>query len=86
MLKRREVLGGALLLLPLFRAARAESCGAADPNELGPFYRAGAPERAVLCDTGEPGEPCRLRGRVLGESCAPIAGALVEAWHADHHG
>jgi len=86
MLTRRELFGGALLLLPLVRAARAESCGAADPNELGPFYRAGAPQRAVLCDTVEPGDPYRLRGRVLGEGCAPVADALVEAWHADHHG
>ena len=86
MLTRRELFGGALLLLPLVRAARGESCGAADPNELGPFYRAGAPQRAVLCDAAEKGEPYRLRGRVLGEGCDPIAGALVEVWHADHHG
>ena len=85
MLTRRELFGGALLLLPLMRA-RGESCGAADPNELGPFYRAGAPQRAVLCDASEPGDPYRLRGRILGEGCAPIAGALIEAWHADHLG
>lgn len=86
MLNRRELFGGALLLLPLVRSARAESCGAADPNELGPFYRAGAPERAVLCDSGEPGVPFRLRGRVLGEGCGALHSALVEVWHADDRG
>lgn len=86
MLTRRELFGGALLLLPLVRPGRAESCGAADPNELGPFYRAGAPERAALCDPSEPGRRYVLRGRVLGEGCTPIAGALVEAWHADDQG
>src|SRR5437588_9393761 len=82
---RREVFGGALLLVPLLRA-RAESCGAADPNELGPFYRSGAPERATLCDASEPGRRYVLHGTVLGESCAPLASALVEVWHADHKG
>ncbi len=86
MLKRRELFGGALLLLPLVRSARGESCGAADPNELGPFYRAGAPQRAVLCDRGEPGVPFRLRGRVLGEGCGALENALVEVWHADDRG
>ena len=33
-----------------------------------------------------PGEPMRLGLRVLGSSCAPIAGAKVEIWHADSTG
>ena len=82
---RRELFGGALLLMPLLRA-RAEGCGSVEPNELGPFYRAGAPERAELCDAGEPGDRFRLQGRVLGEGCEPLSGALVEVWHADHRG
>jgi catechol 1,2-dioxygenase len=82
---RRDLFGGALLLLPLLRA-RAEGCGGADPNELGPFYRAGAPERATLCDASEPGKRFAVNGRVVGEGCAPIAGALVEVWHASDKG
>jgi protocatechuate 3,4-dioxygenase beta subunit len=82
---RRELFGGALLLVPLLRA-RGESCGAADPNELGPFYRASAPERATLCDAAEPGKRFTAKGRILGEGCAPIAGALVEVWHASDKG
>ena len=73
------------MLLPLVRV-RAEGCGAADPNELGPFYRAGAPERATLFDAGELGDRYLLEGRVLGEGCEPLAGALAEVWHADHQG
>src|SRR4051812_50094466 len=82
---RRELFGGALLLLPLMRA-RAESCGVADPNEIAPFYRAGAPERAVLHDEGQRGERYQLQTRVLGEGCVPIAGALGEVWQGGEAG
>jgi catechol 1,2-dioxygenase len=89
MLSRRELLGGAVLLLPLLRArAFGEArCVLADPNELGPYYRAGAPERTDLCDAREPGDPVAFAGRILAaEDCRPVAGALVEVWHADAAG
>jgi catechol 1,2-dioxygenase len=85
---KREFLGGAVLLVPLLRARgrAAESCTRADPNELGPYYRAGAPERTSLCEPGEPGDPFAVEGRVIGDDCKAIAGALVEVWHADASG
>jgi protocatechuate 3,4-dioxygenase beta subunit len=89
MLTRRELLGGAVLLLPLFRAnARGDRCAAAaEPNELGPYYRASAPARASLCDAAEPGDPYALSGRIWGtDGCTPLADALVEVWHADASG
>jgi catechol 1,2-dioxygenase len=87
-LTRREVLGGAVLLLPLLRTRgwTADRCAFADPNELGPYYRAGAPQRTSLCEANEPGDPFALDGRVLDENCKPIANALVEVWHADASG
>lgn len=87
MLTRRQLLGGSVLLLPLWRARvfAAETCAVADPNELGPYYRAGSPQKTTLCDASEPGDPFRFEGRVLSD-CRPVAGALVEVWHADASG
>src|SRR4051812_12022760 len=89
MLTRRELLGGAVLLLPLLRShARARgSCAVTEPNELGPYYRANSPARASLCDPAEPGEPYALGGRIFSaDGCTPLAGALVEVWHASADG
>src|SRR5262245_10460149 len=89
MLTRRELLAGSVLLLPLFRErARADRCtAAAEPNQLGPYYRARSPARASLCDASEPGDPYALGGRIFGaDGCAPLANALVEVWHADVNG
>jgi catechol 1,2-dioxygenase len=87
-LTRREFLGGAVLLVPILRTRgwAADRCALADPNKLGPYYRAGAPQRTSLCDSNEPGDPFALDGRVIGDDCKPIAGALVEVWHADASG
>ena len=86
---RRQILGGALLLVPLLRSRprASERCRVADPNELGPYYRAGAPERTSLCDAREPGDRFRFAGRLLdADACRPLGGALVEVWHADSAG
>lgn len=86
---RRQMLGGAILLVPLLRSLprASERCRVADPNELGPYYRAGAPERTSLCDAREPGDPFTFAGHVLdADGCRPLAGALVEVWHADAAG
>jgi catechol 1,2-dioxygenase len=55
----------------------------------GPLYVAGAPEsfgHARIDGGSEPGQVLVMRGRVLGEGDAPVAGALVEVWHANHLG
>jgi catechol 1,2-dioxygenase len=55
----------------------------------GPLYVAGAPlseGHARLDDGTDPGETLVMRGRVLGEDGKPLAGALVEVWHANHLG
>src|SRR5262249_48689919 len=67
-------------------AGGGASCGGADPKGLGPFYGAGARERAELCDAGEPGKRFELTCRLLGEGCEPLKGALVELWQADARG
>lgn len=59
------------------------------PSTLtGPFYRADAPLLplgADLCRNGE-GERLLVRGVVRSLTGAPLAGALVEVWHANGQG
>ena len=59
------------------------------PSTLpGPFYRADAPDLplgANLCRNGD-GQPLAVTGRVTSLSGQPLAGALVEVWHANTAG
>lgn len=55
----------------------------------GPLYVAGAPEsvgEARLDNGNEVGETLFMQGQVLAEDGKPLAGALVEVWHANHLG
>ena len=72
--------------------ARDEAAGAAGgtPRTIeGPLYVAGAPlsdSRAVMSDEEEDGERLIVTGRVLNEEGEPLAGALVDVWHANRSG
>ncbi len=55
-------------------------------NELGPFYKRGAPASTNLIVPGEPGLPLVVSGKVLDPSGKPLSGATLEVWHADPHG
>lgn len=66
----------------------AQQCRITPRDQLGPFYSRNAPELTELCASGSGGK-ARLvvSGRVLGTpDCKPLAGALVEVWHADANG
>ena len=52
----------------------------------GPYFTPSSPERAILREAGIAGTPITLTGFVLTRSCHPIAGALVDLWHADDAG
>ncbi len=52
----------------------------------GPFFKPHSPERASLLELGLAGAKLLLSGFVLSTTCEPIAGALLEFWHADHEG
>jgi protocatechuate 3,4-dioxygenase beta subunit len=52
----------------------------------GPFYKPRSPERADLREPGSKGRPIELAGTVLTRRCRPVAGALIELWHADETG
>jgi protocatechuate 3,4-dioxygenase beta subunit len=52
----------------------------------GPFFKPRSPQRADLREPGLGGRVVELSGRVLTRACKPVAGALVDLWHADDKG
>ena len=57
---------------------------------LGPYHLPGAPVLGPLgqmpCRPDEGGEPLTLSGRVTGAAGRPLAGAVLDVWHADADG
>jgi protocatechuate 3,4-dioxygenase beta subunit len=56
------------------------------PQIEGPFFKPASPLRGDLREPGMAGRPVELAGYVLTRSCRPVAGALLELWHADDQG
>ncbi len=84
--RRRQLLFAGCVGLVILPAA-AQQCRGTPRDQLGPFYTRGAPEQSELCESGSGGrERLMVSGRVLGADCKPLAGALVEVWHADANG
>jgi protocatechuate 3,4-dioxygenase beta subunit len=52
----------------------------------GPFFKPSSPERTELAEAGMAGQPIELAGFVLSATCKPVAGALLDFWHADVKG
>lgn len=52
----------------------------------GPYFTPNSPERSSLLEDGIQGVYMLVSGRVLGTDCQPIAGALLDFWHADADG
>jgi protocatechuate 3,4-dioxygenase beta subunit len=52
----------------------------------GPFFKPRSPERADLREPGARARTVELAGFVLTRRCRPLAGALVDLWHADDRG
>jgi protocatechuate 3,4-dioxygenase beta subunit len=86
-----------LTLPPLRSSAYAQSdlpltpaCDDDDEPTLqqteGPYFTPNSPERTTLREAGMAGTPITLTGFVLTRSCRPVAGALVELWHANDAG
>jgi protocatechuate 3,4-dioxygenase beta subunit len=64
----------------------AGQCPETESNIEGPFYKAGAPERSSLWESGMRGNKLTVAGRVLNTRCEPIAYATVDAWQCDSDG
>jgi protocatechuate 3,4-dioxygenase beta subunit len=52
----------------------------------GPFFKPRSPQRVDLRESGASGRPVELSGLVLTRRCRPLAGAVVDLWHADDKG
>src|SRR5262245_17835765 len=71
-------------------AAFTPDCVETDENILGPYYKAGAPDRDTLYEPGDPGVRLTLTGSVFVRdqtsytpACTPLAGALLDVWQAN---
>jgi len=56
------------------------------PETQGPFFKPRSPQRTSLVEPGMPGTRIEIAGRVFGHDCRPLAGALLDFWHADDDG
>src|SRR5262245_26728721 len=57
------------------------------PSETeGPFFTPRSPLRSSLVEPGMAGTRIVLTGRVFARNCRPVAGALLDVWHADDAG
>ena len=85
MITRRCLLATALALP--FSARSQTTCGASTPADVeGPFYKAGAPLRANLVESGSTSDKMVLTGVVRSSDCKPLANASLDFWHADDKG
>ncbi len=67
--------------------AGAKQCAPTKSDALGPFHEKGAPFRTVLATASEPGDRVIMSGTVTAPDCkTPLAGAIVDVWHADASG
>ena len=66
-----------------------EAQGQREPTphvEMGPFYKRRAPATAMMRQTGDPGMPLTVTGRVIGVHGDAVSNATIEVWQADHGG
>jgi protocatechuate 3,4-dioxygenase beta subunit len=52
----------------------------------GPYFTPNSPERTSLLEPDMAGTPLTVTGNVLSTTCQPVAGALLDFWHADDSG
>ena len=67
--------------------APSETCTAGTrARTAGPFYTPETPRRDTLREPDTVGEPLVFEGLLLAHDCRPLAGAVIDIWHADEHG
>lgn len=65
---------------------RCDSLTPTPAQAEGPYFKAGAPQRQSLLEPGMPGTRLVVQGRVLTQSCVPVAGARLDFWQTDAQG
>jgi protocatechuate 3,4-dioxygenase beta subunit len=71
---------------PLTPACHDEHGTPTLPLTEGPYYLPHSPLRGNFIDARSDGRRITLAGRVLSPTCAPVARALLDLWHADQNG
>src|SRR6202140_1097303 len=90
MLEKCVALGAVTLATSASLSAIARAWDAAETkrptpfNELGPFYKGGAPHVSVLRAPGDPGMPLSVAGVVYSVTGEILPNATVEIWQTDH--
>lgn len=74
------------MLLAVSAAAAQSVLAPTARTSIGIFYQPDAPELTTLWRPGDSGQRLQLQGRVLASDGTPVAGAVVELWHADSAG
>ena len=87
----QSVLGGAQAITRAQELPPTPECLDADDDPTpaqteGPYFTPSSPERTSLLEAGMDGTRIVLSGYVLGTSCQPVAGALLDWWQADDRG
>ena len=67
-------------------AANCQQAAQAVAQTEGPYFKAGAPQRASLLEPGMAGTRLVLMGQVMTPTCVPLAGAKLDFWQADDAG
>jgi protocatechuate 3,4-dioxygenase beta subunit len=71
----------------LLAQTRPLTCGELTPRQTeGPFFRTDTPRRTSLIEKDARTGRLVLTGVVLSAQCRPVAGALLDFWHADENG
>jgi protocatechuate 3,4-dioxygenase beta subunit len=93
MLETAIVRGGLLAGVPAtgdrllaMRTERATAVKETASNEVGPFYKKGAPGNPKLRQAGDTGFALDISGRVLNTKGEAVHGATVDIWHANDRG
>jgi protocatechuate 3,4-dioxygenase beta subunit len=71
--------------LPLTRDCGDDHAHTAE-REAGPFFKPASPLKRDLFPDSPRGERITVAGFVVDDRCRPLAGSLVEIWHADQNG
>ena len=77
---------GTPVLAPTPACADDDDLDATLEQTEGPFYTPDTPERTSLLEPGMTGTRLNVTGYVYTTDCRPVAGALLDFWHADDAG
>jgi protocatechuate 3,4-dioxygenase beta subunit len=85
--RRKVLIAAAALPFAGKVAAQQLTCGKQTLAQTeGPFFSPKSPLRASLIENGSTADRFMVTGLVLSRRCEPVAGALVDMWHADENG